>query len=326
VKKHFLAAVAMMISTIGFASMNALAQDTPASSNNNELLFRTNAPKFHKNFSAGEFDKNGPLVTEDIDVDSNNVKLTGRNNFIDRLKRYSVPFPGLQLRDRILIVDGNKAAVNYVLQGEHKGPYGKIAATGNKIEAMSGEVFEFNDEGLMKKLTTITELDRVDSEVKGTTHIETFENVSLLPVAKANPATVARNRATAAMFDDNFNAGRSSENAKLVTRDVRINADNTLAHGGSALISRLEPLKASFPDMTIRDEYVLADGDRAAVEHIIEGTQTQPFTMPDGSILPPTGKKVRVREIEFMKFNKAGLLSDLVIVHNQHDFATQLNP
>ena len=40
--------------------------------------------------------------------------------------------------------------------------------------------------------------------------------------------------------------------------------------------------------------------------------------------LPPGGKKVSVRGIEFMEFDEAGLLKDLVIVHNQDDFATQL--
>jgi hypothetical protein len=109
-----------------------------------ESLFRANAPKFHRNFSAGRFEMNGPLVTEDIDVDSNNVKLVGRDNFVRRIERYSIPLPRLKLRDRVIVVDGNVAAVNYVLQGRHGGPYGKIAATGNRIEAMSGEVFEFN--------------------------------------------------------------------------------------------------------------------------------------------------------------------------------------
>src|SRR5271167_1843632 len=124
-------------------STSALAQS--------DSLYRANAPKFHRNFSAGEFEKNGALVTEDIDVNSNNVHLVGRDNFVKRIERYSIPFPGLQLRDRVIIVDGNVAAVNYVLQGKQTGPYGTIAPTGRTVEAMSGEVFEFDPQGLMKK-------------------------------------------------------------------------------------------------------------------------------------------------------------------------------
>ena len=46
---------------------------------------------------------------------------------------------------RFAIVAGNRAAVQYLLQGEYKGLYGDMSATRNKIETMSGEVFELNE-------------------------------------------------------------------------------------------------------------------------------------------------------------------------------------
>jgi predicted ester cyclase len=302
---------------------SATAQDTGGDS---DRLFRENAPKFHKNFSAGEYKKNGPLVTPDIDVDSNNVKLVGRDNFVKRIERYSIPFPGLQLRDRVIIVDGNVAAVNYILQGQHNGPYGKIAATGNKVEAMSGEVFEFNSEGLMKKLTTITELDRLEAEINGGIKISGFQRIALLPNGKMSPDKRAKMRAAAAMFDKNFNDGHTEKNADLAAKNVQVNADNTVLVGRAALVERRQRLKTAFPDMQIHDEYVLADGNRAAVEYVMEGTQTGPYTVLDGSLLAATGKKVRVRGIDFMAFDKSGLLNELVVVHNENDFATQLRP
>ena len=289
-----------------------------------EHIFRENAPKFHKNFSTGDFDKNGPLVTEDIDVDSNNVKLVGRENFVQRIERYSIPFPGMQLKDRVIIVDGNVAAVNYILQGEQKGPYGKLPPTGNKIEAMSGEVFEFNPQGLMKKLTTITELDRVESEIKGDIKIDAFQKISLQPIVNVDSKTRAIIRAAAAQFHKNFNAGKNENNAALAVEDVRINADSQMLQGKRALLDRLQRLKTPFPDLIIHDEYVLTDGDRAAVEYTMEGTHTGPLQLPDGSTLPPSGKKVRVRAIDFMDFDKAGLLKEVTVVHNENDFRTQL--
>jgi hypothetical protein len=56
--------------------------------------FRENAAKFHLNFSAGEFDRNGPLVTPDVEVDSNNVKFAGCENFVKLIEN-----SGMQLRD-----------------------------------------------------------------------------------------------------------------------------------------------------------------------------------------------------------------------------------
>jgi hypothetical protein len=57
-----------------------------------ERLFRT-APKFQQSFSAGQFERNGLLVTDDIDVDCSHVKLVGRDNFVRRIERYIITFP-----------------------------------------------------------------------------------------------------------------------------------------------------------------------------------------------------------------------------------------
>src|ERR1700744_639141 len=73
---------------------------------------RSNASAFHRNFSSGSFEKNGPLVTENIYVNSNNAVVIGRENFVKRIRRYKTPFPGLQMKDRIILVEGNIAAVH----------------------------------------------------------------------------------------------------------------------------------------------------------------------------------------------------------------------
>ena len=318
-RRTTMAAIATLIMT-----QPAMPQNLPAASTGYEQRIRSNASKFHKNFSAGRFDDNGPLVTPDIDVNSNNVKLTGRQNFIDRLKRYSTPFPGLQLNDRIRVVDGDAVATNYILQGEQKGPFGKVAATGNKIEAMSGEIFVFYQAGLMRKLITVTELDVVAAEVRGNVTIKTFAPVTLLPNAQTAAAYASTIKATAASLYQNYSAKADAENAALATPDVTINADNVLTQGRQAIVDRFKPLRSTFPDLRISSEYVLVDGNRAAVEYVMEGTQTGGFRTPEGHDVKPTGKTVRVRGMDFLQFDPAGHISDLVIIHNQDDFGTQL--
>ena len=323
-RRQRLRAKSAIVALAASLSASAMAQTSGQPGNAAEALVRANASKFHKNFSAGQFAANGALVTEDVDVDSNNVKLVGSDAFVKRLERYSVPFPGLQLRDRLVVVDGNVAAVNYVLQGEQKGAYGSLAPTGNKVEAMSGEVMEFNPQGLMKKLITIPELDRIKAEIRGAVRIDAFQPVTLQPNGETDPAHRAKIKAAASMFDRNFNDGQVERNAALAVEHVRINADNHMLEGGAALVQLLQRLRTAFPDMQIHDEYVLANGNRAAVEYVMEGAQTRPFTASDGSVLAPTGKKVRVRGIDFMAFNEEGLLTELVVVHNDDDFVTQL--
>jgi predicted ester cyclase len=128
------------------------------------------------------------------------------------------------------------------------------------------------------------------------------------------------------MFDKNFNDGNTDKNADLAAKNVQINADNTVLVGTAALVEQRQRLKTAFPDMRIHDEYVLADGSRAAVEYVMEGTQTGPYIMGDGSVLAATGKKVRVRGIDFMAFDGSGLLKELVVVHNENDFTARLGP
>lgn len=97
---------------------------------------RSNATTFHKNFTTGDFDKNGPLVNEKIYVNSNNAIVIGRDNFVQRIKRFSIPFPTLALRDKVILVDGNEVGLLYVMQGTQNGPYGPISASGNKKMSM----------------------------------------------------------------------------------------------------------------------------------------------------------------------------------------------
>ncbi|MCH5598891.1 nuclear transport factor 2 family protein [Niabella ginsengisoli] len=119
-----------------FSSMQPTYGKPASNINNRQLNIRLrstsqkNGAQFHINFSAGEFDKNGQLVTEDIYVNSNNAILVGRDNFVTRIKRYDGPFPGMHLTDRIVIVEDNIAAVHYILQGEQKGKYGDLDPTG----------------------------------------------------------------------------------------------------------------------------------------------------------------------------------------------------
>lgn len=301
---------------------HVMAQDVP-NDVRSEQLYRENAPKFHRNFSAGAFDDNGPLVTPDIDVDSNNVKLVGRQNFIDRIKRYDVAFPGLQLRDRVIIVDGNVAAVNYVLQGTNTGPYRDKAPSGNKIEAMSGEVFEFNPQGLMKKLITITELSRIDAQVAGKEKIVDFQAVPFMPSGTTDASYRREIKAAAARFATNFNEGALDRNASLATEDAQLSINGIRSKGIGALTDRLRLLRTAFPDMRITDEYVLADGNRAAVEYVMEGTQTGPNVLPGAASKDPTGKKIRVRGIDFLAFDQTGRVTELVTVQNQDDFASR---
>lgn len=287
-------------------------------------LVRRQVSSFHPNFSAGQSHKNGELVLETIEVDSNGVFLTGRQAFVERLKRYDEPFPGLQLKDRIVLVDDNKAAVHYILQGEHRGPLGQLPASRHKIEAMSGEIFEFDQNGLATNLITVTKLDHVMAQVQGAQTVDRFENVTLLPTKTMSVEYVEAIRRSAGTFHKNFSAGEFGRNGCLVAQDIRVNSNGALFSGRDAFVERIQRYKTPFPDMVIIDEHIVVEGNRAAIGYVMTGTHLGDFSLPEGGELAATGRVVRVRGIEFMEFDENGFLAELITISNGLDFITQL--
>ncbi len=57
------------------ALAQAVPAHTPHAYTTYEKLVLKNASQFHKNFDAHEWDKNGPLVADDLHVNSNGAEL-----------------------------------------------------------------------------------------------------------------------------------------------------------------------------------------------------------------------------------------------------------
>lgn len=118
--------------------------------------------QFHKNFDHHEWDKNGPLVADDLHVNSNGTEFNGRNEYIKRIARFAVPFPNVKITDLDTIVDGNKASVRFVITGTQTGDLstsdGVFPATNRKIHVIGVEYFTFNKEGKLVDLLTVEDL------------------------------------------------------------------------------------------------------------------------------------------------------------------------
>jgi predicted ester cyclase len=126
-----------------------------------KLVFNT-VTQFHKNFDNHEWDKNGPLVADNLHVNSNGTELNGRDAFIQRIARFAVPFPDVKIADLNTIVDGNKAAIRFVITGTQTGdlptPTGVLHATNRKIKVDGVEYFTFNKDGKLVDLLTVEDL------------------------------------------------------------------------------------------------------------------------------------------------------------------------
>jgi predicted ester cyclase len=137
-----------------------------------EELVLKNASQFHKNFNNREFEKNGDLVSENVQVLSNGTEISGREAFVKRIARFAGPFPDVQIKDLKIVVDGNMAAIRFVITGTQKGdlptPEGVLPATNRSIKVDGAEFFTFNKEGKLIYLVTIENLAQLMEQLRGT--------------------------------------------------------------------------------------------------------------------------------------------------------------
>jgi SnoaL-like polyketide cyclase len=169
--------VVLVWAVIGPAS---LAQKTSAVSLHREhaytpyeRLVYTNAIAFHKNFDDHQFEKNKAFVVADLHVISNGTEFHGADEYVKRIARFVGPFPDVRITDLSTIVDGNVAAIRFVITGTHKGDLetsdGVLHATNRPIKVDGIEYLTFNSQGKLTDLLTVEDLAGLLRQLKATT-------------------------------------------------------------------------------------------------------------------------------------------------------------
>jgi|GEM_PF-446267 len=98
------------------------------------------------------------------------------------------------------------------------------------------------------------------------------------------------------------------------TEDVLVvMPDGREVHGMKAHMSDMVDLFRSFPDMTIEEHPIkVTEGDWTAVVGIISGTFTEPMVLPDGTSIPPTGKKARMKMATFARWKNEQIAEEIL--------------
>ena len=90
-----------------------------------------------------------------------------------RIARFLGPFPDVRITDLSTIVDGNMAAIRFVITGTHKGdletPDGVLHATNRPIKVDGIEYMTFNRQGKLTDLLTVEDLAGLLRQLKATT-------------------------------------------------------------------------------------------------------------------------------------------------------------
>jgi steroid delta-isomerase-like uncharacterized protein len=127
---------------------------------------------------------------------------------------------------------------------------------------------------------------------------------------KREEKTVANNRSLLERYVERYNAGDLDTVMGLYAEDaVQRMHDGTFA-GRAAIRERLARDLTACPDAIYTVGSFVEQGDSFADEWTFAGTHTGPFLLPDGTQLPPTGKRVEIKGMELVQVRDGKIVID----------------
>jgi predicted ester cyclase len=113
-----------------------------------------------------------------------------------------------------------------------------------------------------------------------------------------------------------YNAGDLDGVMDLYAKDsTQLMPDGTF-EGRSAIHDRLAKELAAFSHIAHRYVSYVEQGDAFADEWVFVGTHTGPLQLPDGTELPPTGKRVEVKGMELVRVRDGKIVLDNLYYDN----------
>jgi|SRR5215211_5122793 len=127
---------------------------------------------------------------------------------------------------------------------------------------------------------------------------------------KREEKTMSFNANLLERYVERYNAGDLDTVMELYAEDaVQIMPDG-IFEGRDAIRARLAQDLVAVPDAVHTVRSFVEQGDSFADEWTFVGTQTGPFPLPDGTELPPTGKRVEVKGMEFVQMRDGKIVVD----------------
>ena len=107
-----------------------------------------------------------------------------------------------------------------------------------------------------------------------------------------------------------YNAGDLDACMDLYAEDAVQGMPDGTFEGRGAIQERLARDLTAFPDATYTVASFVEQGDAFADEWSFVGTQTGPFQLPDGTRLPPTGRRVEIKGMELVEVRDGAIVVD----------------
>jgi steroid delta-isomerase-like uncharacterized protein len=117
-------------------------------------------------------------------------------------------------------------------------------------------------------------------------------------------------------YIERYNAGDLDGVMDLYAEDAVQLMPDGLFEGRTAIKERLAVELKAFSDIAYRYDSYVEEDDAFADEWLFVGTHTGPFVLPDGTELPPTGKRVEIRGMEYVKVRDGKIAVDNLYYDN----------
>jgi steroid delta-isomerase-like uncharacterized protein len=125
-------------------------------------------------------------------------------------------------------------------------------------------------------------------------------------------------------YVERYNAGDLDAVMELYAEDAVQGMPDGIFEGREAIRERLARELEAIPDVTHTVVSYIEQGDAFADEWTFVGTQTGPFQLPDGSVLPPSGKQVEVHGMEVVRVAPDGKIVLNTLYYDNMAVAVQL--
>ena len=111
-------------------------------------------------------------------------------------------------------------------------------------------------------------------------------------------------------YVERYNAGDLDACMELYAENASQRMHDGIFEGVDAIQARLARDLEAFEDAKYVVDSFFAEGDEFADEWTFTGTNTGPLRLPDGSVIPPTGKPVEIKGMEYVKVRDGKIVVD----------------
>ena len=118
------------------------------------------------------------------------------------------------------------------------------------------------------------------------------------------------------LYVERYNDGDLDGVIDLYAEDATQLMPDGFFEGRAAIQARLALEVDAFSALAWRVESFTGDADSFADEWTFVGTHTGTFTLPDGTELPPTGKRIEIRGMEYVKMRDGKIVVDNLYYDN----------